>query len=1117
MANRKSVVDFEIRGANGLTTIKQLEDRVKTLRKEWRNTEDAASRALKVDELKAANAEMQRHTSIVKGVGGAWSDFKKNFLSIASGVLGGNLITVAAQFLIGIIPGLISKAGKLSDSLADVRKTTGMTRAEVEGLNSDLKKMDTRTSREELRKLASEAGKLGKESTEDVLAFVSAADKITVALGEDLGADAVTKIGKITQTFDLEKLYGTEQAMLKVGSAVNSIGAASNANEKNIVEFTYRTQGLASAAGIAVGDILGYAATLDMAGQSMEVGATVTNKLFVALGTDVPKFAKLAKMGVQDFAKLLQTDANEALIRVLENVKGNNKGLLGMAEILKKLGLEGQESVNVVSALANNTETLRQQQELGNEEVRKGTSILEEFNIKNNTTAAILEKISHWWNSLTSFGSGGWVDDMIRGFAKMIGVLTDTDETLGEISEKFKEISKNESKLQPLIKRYNELNSITNKTNQEHLEMKKLISDIGAIVPQAATAWDSYGKIAAISLQKVNDMLAAQKKDLMKMTEVGLEEENDKIPKLREKVNSLKNDLKNKKTIKMGFGGLPSYETATSEDIAKMQAELNLEGDNLKKSELLQKNYRRNLRHWNDMFKTKSSFSDTKTNVDTPPIKLGDGNLGNTSDKAKQAAEKEIEEQKRLKDELRKIRNKMEVEQLHDKEKELKQNELHYAELRIKAKNNAENLVEIDAQEKAEKGLIEAKYEAKLNESLAKVYEEKRRESMNDAELEIVTAMDKYEKLLELAGDNEAKITEIVRLEAEEIYAIRKKYAKTDVIGESLIELDRLRNEAGLGLDGQVMAGAIDPQAANIRKLEIEQEYLTASYMLYALAGQDRLDLAEQWMANEQEIDFKRAEFSKRIDEELKQSTYALADAKRESLMNGLSILKGFFKQSSGIYKALFLAEKAVAIAQVVVSGIRERSSLRLAEAGLMAGASLLGPLAPGAILSIKAATAAQIQTSRIRTFSSIAGIAATAFQEIAMKATGGYTDIDTMYGSPKGFVNSPTMFNLGRRSFIAGEAGQEFVISNAALRNPVVADFSRMLDVMQKTGDYSQLSAGGGDSEKLTGHLIGLRSDIQRMNSLLGRTANRPVVFEYQKFEDFQDYIFEIRDSVSA
>lgn len=68
--------------------------------------------------------------------------------------------------------------------MANVRKFTGLADDEVKELNEDFKKMDTRTSREDLNKLAEEAGRLGKSSKEDVLGFVKAADQINVALDE---------------------------------------------------------------------------------------------------------------------------------------------------------------------------------------------------------------------------------------------------------------------------------------------------------------------------------------------------------------------------------------------------------------------------------------------------------------------------------------------------------------------------------------------------------------------------------------------------------------------------------------------------------------------------------------------------------------------------------------------------------------------------------------------------------------------------------------------------------------------------------------------------------------------------------------------------------------------
>lgn len=1108
---RKAVVDFEIRGANGINTVKQLEDRVKVLRKEWRNAGDEASRALKFGEFQKANIELQRHRGMIREVGGAWAEFKKSFATVAPGVFGGNLMTMGLQAVLSLgrqfiqmIPEMISRTGKLDDSLADVMKTTKLSKSEVKELNKEFKNLDTRTSREELRKLATEAGKLGKESKRDVLEFVSAADKINVALKEDLGADGVGKIGKITQTFDLEKLYGTEKAMLKVGSAVNALGSASSANEKNLVEFTFRTQGLASAANISVPDILGYAAVLDIAGQSMEVGATVTNKLFIALGQDVPKFAKLAKMGVADFAKLLQNDANEALIRVLENVKGNNKGLLSMADMLKKLGLDGQESISVVSALANRTQQLREQQALGNEEFRKGTSIVDEFNIKNNTTAAILEKISHWWTTITETGSGFW-DSMIRVFARLTGVLTSVQEELGQISERSVDIANRESKLKPLIKRYDELKGVLNKSNEEQEEMRKLITNIADIVPTAATAWDAYGNVAAVSLERVNNLLAIQKKELRDMTEKGLRSAEDEIPRLQQKMKQIQADMKMSSRIVSDETGRTYRKDISAEETANMQLEMDNLGAQLKQLQDFRKEARRDLRDWGSKFNMKSVISDTSTTTTTTTdtVTLGDGNLG-------KGREKEADKYKRVEEELqreiRKLRNQTEVEMLQGKERELRQVEGKYAELKLKAVGHADELKALTELEEAEKAQITTKYEAKVNEAVAKMHEDRRREQMTAQEREIVQAMDKYEKLLEVVGDNEEKIKEIVAQETAEIEAIRKKYAfqGIDVITQATNELERKRFEADLGVDTQQMAGALDPQAANIRKLEIEQEYLAAQYLLYQTFGEERLDLATQWMENEQKLNLDRAALTKRIDDEIKSSTWALADARNQAWASGIGAMRGFFKQSSGMYKALFLAEKALAIADVIQKGIRERAAIRLAYAGL-------GPI--GIV-----AGETQAAVSRIRTITSVAEIAAQGFAEIAFKKDGGFTDIQTMYGPPSGYVSNPTLFALGRRSYIAGEAGEEFVINNNALQNPVIADFARMIDVVQKSGNYGALSAGAsGGGADISAHIIGLRGDIRQLIQIQERNGAKPVIMNYRLFEDFEDDINLIRASVSA
>ena len=90
------------------------------------------------------------------------------------------------------------------DKLADVMKTTGLAKNEVEALSKSLKKIDTRTPQNELLDLARVAGKLGIESAQEVEGFVRAADKINVALSEDLGGnaeEALNEVGKLVDIF----------------------------------------------------------------------------------------------------------------------------------------------------------------------------------------------------------------------------------------------------------------------------------------------------------------------------------------------------------------------------------------------------------------------------------------------------------------------------------------------------------------------------------------------------------------------------------------------------------------------------------------------------------------------------------------------------------------------------------------------------------------------------------------------------------------------------------------------------------------------------------------------------------------------------------------------------
>lgn len=279
-----------------------------------------------------------------------------------------------------------------SDLQADVQKTTGLTKAEVEAMGEAFKEIDTRSSRNELMELAATAGKLGITGRENVEGFVRAADQINVALGEDLGEGAIRDIGKISDVFGLTDAYGIEQAYLKIGSAINSLGQSSTAAEGYLVDFTQRMSGVAKQAGISVEQILGYGSALDQNGQNVEMAATAFQGFITRMFSDTATFARIAKMDVEDFTQLLQTDANRA-IRTVLSALSEQGGFQQLIPVFNDMKLDGSRAVAVLASMASNIQAVETAQEDAAKAFAEGTSITNEFATKNNNAAARVEKM----------------------------------------------------------------------------------------------------------------------------------------------------------------------------------------------------------------------------------------------------------------------------------------------------------------------------------------------------------------------------------------------------------------------------------------------------------------------------------------------------------------------------------------------------------------------------------------------------------------------------------------------------------------------------------------------------------------------------------------------------
>ena len=331
-------------------------------------------------EIKSVDAELREHEGLLSRINRKVNEWGMSIASAAAAFTG--LVFTARQ--------AVQAYADMEAEMANVRKFTGMTADEVERLNDEFKKIDTRTSREDLNKLAQEAGRLGLQSQEDVLGFVKAADQINVAL-DDLGEGATLTLSKLTDIFGDKQRLGVEQSLLSVGSVINELSQNCTASAPYLAQFAQRLAGVGKQANMTIPQIMGFAAVLDSQGQAVEMSATALSQLIMKLFQDPAKIAKATGMDLQAFNKVLKEDTNEALLMLLERL--NSLGDISvLAPVFDAMGTDGARASAVIAALAGNIDMVKKQQQAANVAFKQGTSITKEFAVQNNTVQAGLDK-----------------------------------------------------------------------------------------------------------------------------------------------------------------------------------------------------------------------------------------------------------------------------------------------------------------------------------------------------------------------------------------------------------------------------------------------------------------------------------------------------------------------------------------------------------------------------------------------------------------------------------------------------------------------------------------------------------------------------------------------------
>jgi hypothetical protein len=104
----------------------------------------------------------------------------------------------------------------------------------------------------------------------------------------------------------------------------------------------------------------------------------------------------------------------DAVVMVLEAL-GNKGGLSMVAPLMKDMGSDGARLTASLSTMASNIDLVKKQLELSREAFEENISVTNEYNIKNETAAAIMERMRNSWAKLFTNADNS---EVMKGFAQ---------------------------------------------------------------------------------------------------------------------------------------------------------------------------------------------------------------------------------------------------------------------------------------------------------------------------------------------------------------------------------------------------------------------------------------------------------------------------------------------------------------------------------------------------------------------------------------------------------------------------------------------------------------------------------------------------------------------------
>lgn len=415
--------DIVARSKTGRANITELRQAYKQLEEELNliNTKSEAF-ANRQKELKNLKKVIDDATGAANKQSGAWHTALKNLTAYVG------MFAVFNQVKTYFVD-LFRLNMKFADQLTDIRKVALSTTDEIANLSRELAKIDTRTSLEELNRIAYAGAKLGIQTQGGTMAlagFVRAADQVNVALKEDLGEEALTSLAKITEVMGLVDKYGVEKAMLKTGSAIFRLAATSTASSDKIVDFSNRMLALGEQAALTTPDILALGSAVDSMALEPEVAATAFGKLVTELRKGTSPIEKSLGIATGSLKKMIESGRGMDAILTIFRKMGETKNVFALDGLFKDLGSDGARLVKTMVTMASKNGMLTKAVAESNKAFNEGTAVTVEYNMQQETAMAYMERANNLWEKqfVSSSAAAGPVHDIAKAWFELTKELT---------------------------------------------------------------------------------------------------------------------------------------------------------------------------------------------------------------------------------------------------------------------------------------------------------------------------------------------------------------------------------------------------------------------------------------------------------------------------------------------------------------------------------------------------------------------------------------------------------------------------------------------------------------------------------------------------------------------